>query len=107
VEARAGEALAQDLAAIGDAEAGTAARAERAFLAAVEGDCRVPVAALAQRADDGRLRVRGLVAALDGRRIARGEASDADPGRAGRSAAEAALAAGGGVILAALREAGR
>jgi hydroxymethylbilane synthase len=103
VEARAGDGLARDLAAIGDAGATRAAQAERAFLAAVEGDCKVPVAALAEALAGGGLGVRGLVASLDGKRIARGDAADTDPARAGTRAAEAALAAGGGAILAALR----
>jgi hydroxymethylbilane synthase len=103
VETRAGDGLARDLAAIGDPGATRAAQAERAFLAAVEGDCKVPVAALAEALAGGGLGVRGLVASLDGKRIARGEARDSDPARAGTRAAEAALAAGGDAILAALR----
>jgi hydroxymethylbilane synthase len=103
LEARADSALARDLAAIGDAEAGRAALAERAFLGCVEGDCRVPVAALAEPDPSGELRVLGLVAALDGARLARGEARDREPARAGTAAAEAALAAGGAEILAELR----
>jgi hydroxymethylbilane synthase len=103
VEARADSAVARDLAAISDAEAGRAALAERAFLACVEGDCRVPVAALAEPDGSGGLRVLGLVAALDGARMARGEGQDREPARAGVAAAEAALAAGGAEILAELR----
>jgi hydroxymethylbilane synthase len=105
VEARAGDALAQDLTAIGDAEATRAAHAERTFLIRVEGDCKVPVAALGESLPDGTLRARGLIAAPDGTRIARGEACDAEPALAGGRAAEAALDAGGHEILAALRAA--
>ena len=41
--------------------------AERAFLAALDGSCRTPIAALAEL-DADRLRLRGLVASPDGRR---------------------------------------
>ncbi len=51
--------------------------AERAFLAALEGSCRTPIAALAELADGGRLRLRGLVASVDGRRVERTETDGA------------------------------
>jgi len=104
LETRADDPLADALAAVGDAWASRAARAERAFLARVEGDCRVPVAALAEPDGDA-LRVRGLVASLDGARLARGEARERDPERAGDAAARAMLADGGKEILDSLREA--
>ena len=47
--------------------------AERAFLAALDGSCRTPIAALAETAGD-RLRLRGLVASPDGRKVERIEA---------------------------------
>jgi hydroxymethylbilane synthase len=103
VQSRSGEALADDLAALDDPETRRAAEAERAFLALVEGDCKVPVAALAEVQSDG-VRVRGLVASLDGSKLARGSARDADAVRAGTLAARAALDDGGAAILAALRE---
>jgi hydroxymethylbilane synthase len=105
VETRAGDALARDLTALGDPASARAARAERAFLAQVEGDCRVPVAALAEPREGEAVRVRGLVASLDGVQVARGVAEGADPERAGEAAALAALADGGEAILAALRQA--
>jgi hydroxymethylbilane synthase len=56
-----------------------AVRAERAFLSALGGGCRVPIAALA-RIDGDALQICGVVAAADGsrliRREARGEARD-------------------------------
>jgi hydroxymethylbilane synthase len=48
-----------------------ATRAERAFLAALEGGCQVPIAALAMEADDG-LVLHGLIAEVTGRRVVRG-----------------------------------
>ncbi|HEX6309815.1 MAG TPA: hydroxymethylbilane synthase [Longimicrobiales bacterium] len=54
------------------AETRSAADAERAFLAALEGGCQIPIGALATIAD-ARLTLRGLVASLDGRTVVRGE----------------------------------
>jgi hydroxymethylbilane synthase len=47
--------------------------AERAFLGALDGSCRTPIAALAEL-EAGRLRLRGLVASPDGRQLERIEA---------------------------------
>jgi hydroxymethylbilane synthase len=56
--------------------------AERALLAALEGNCRTPIAALAEIVDGGRLRLRALIATPDGRACHRAErsapASDAE-----------------------------
>jgi hydroxymethylbilane synthase len=65
----------------------TAITAERAFLAALDGSCRTPIAGLAEL-DGDRLRLRGLVASPDGRRIERIEAAGA-PADAARLGAEA------------------
>jgi len=107
IEARAGAPLARDLGALTDAHTARAIAAERAFLARLEGDCNVPLAAYAEVRDDGTLRLRGLVASGDGARIARAEAEGADPERLGVAVGDAVLAAGGAEILAALREAPR
>lgn len=86
--------------------AGTAAcvRAERAFLRAVEGDCRVPVGGYAT-VDRGTLRLKAMVGAVDGSQIvehiAMGAVEDAES--IGKEVAEHVLDAGGRVILAALR----
>jgi hydroxymethylbilane synthase len=65
----------------------------------------VPLAALAEPAAGGRLRLRALVASPDGRALARSEeiAPASDAAGAGRRVAEAVLAAGGAEILAGLR----
>ena len=83
---------------------GVATTAERAFLAALEGGCQVPIGALVMPADSD-LVLHGLIADVDGRRVLRGSAP-VDPGAP--SAAGAALASdllrrGAGEILAALR----
>jgi hydroxymethylbilane synthase len=56
--------------AIGDETSSIAVRAERAFLAALDGSCRTPIAALATVAD-GEVRLEGLVARPDGTAIVR------------------------------------
>ncbi|MGB9920382.1 MAG: hydroxymethylbilane synthase [Moorellales bacterium] len=82
----------------------TAVAAERAFLAALQGGCQVPVAAYACL-EGGRLRLQGLVARPDGSRVVRGERK----GRAeeaedlGRVLAEDLLRAGAAEILQAYR----
>jgi hydroxymethylbilane synthase len=85
-------------------ETGVVARAERAYQAALGGDCSIPLAGFAERTSKGELRFRGLVASLDGRTIARaetfGRAEEAE--RLGERVAEAVLDAGGREILLAL-----
>jgi len=103
IEARAGEALARDLAVLTHEPSARAIAAERAFLARLEGDCNVPLAAFADALDGGAFRLRGLVATADGVAIARAEASGDDPEALGRAVAETVLARGGGDILAQLR----
>ncbi|HIE30211.1 TPA: hydroxymethylbilane synthase [Candidatus Poribacteria bacterium] len=62
-------------------ESAVAVTAERAMLAELGGGCQIPIAALG-RVSKGKLKVEGLVAAVDGSRIVRssvcGELSDAD-----------------------------
>jgi hydroxymethylbilane synthase len=74
--------------------------AERAFLRRLEGGCQVPIGAFAQMGHD-QLRLRGLVAALDGSRLVRdeirGPAEQADV--LGTQLADQLLAAGGAEIL--------
>ncbi|MGE0453283.1 MAG: hydroxymethylbilane synthase [Vicinamibacteria bacterium] len=87
-----------------------ATAAERALLARLEGGCQVPVGALAEIAG-GRLRLRGLVADIDGSRVVReeteGVAGDATAAaRLGTALAERLLEAGASPILAKIRAAG-
>ena len=85
-------------------EIGVVARAERAYQAALGGDCSIPLAGFAERTSQGELRFRGLVASLDGATIARAEiaAPEAEAERLGQRVAEAVLDAGGREILLAL-----
>jgi hydroxymethylbilane synthase len=105
IEARGGETLCDDLAALNDAQTERAVRAERGFLARLGADCTIPVACLAEDAAGGMLRLRGLVAAVDGNRIVRGEldVSPEDAAAGGSQLAERILASGGEGILAEIR----
>jgi hydroxymethylbilane synthase len=105
LQTRAGDALESAVRVLDDATARACLAAERAFLVALEGDCNVPLAALAEAGGDGRLRLRALVASPDGSALVRSEqwADVADAELAGRRAADAVRAGGGDEILAALR----
>ncbi|MBW2382622.1 MAG: hydroxymethylbilane synthase [Deltaproteobacteria bacterium] len=108
LEGRAGEALCDDLAVLTSDVNATAAVAERSFLKRLGGDCTIPLAAHCEVSEDGGIQLRGLVASLDGERIARarlhGAARNAEA--LGRDLAESVLAAGGRKILDELRAAG-
>jgi hydroxymethylbilane synthase len=75
-------------------------RAERAFLATLEGGCQVPIAAYAELSGD-RLRLRGLVGEVDGSLLIRKEieGNRGDAEQLGRTLAGQVLAAGGREIL--------
>ncbi len=105
LEARSGEALCDDLAALNDAQTARRVSAERGFLSRLGADCTVPVACLAEDAADGMLWLRGLVAAVDGSRIVRGELEVAagEAAAGGSRLAERILASGGEAILAEIR----
>ena len=71
------------------AETGLAVACERAFLAALDGSCRTPIAGYAQVAGD-RLRFDGIVLSQDGRESyeAHGSGSAGDAAAIGRAAGE-------------------
>ncbi len=85
-------------------ETGVVGRAERAYQAALGGDCSIPLAGFAERTSHGELRFRGLVASLDGATIARAEifGRESEAEQLGEWVAEAVLDAGGREILLAL-----
>jgi hydroxymethylbilane synthase len=78
-------------------------RAERAVSLALGGSCTIPLGAHAELAG-GQLRLRALVAAPDGRRVARVDCAGApsDPEALGAWAAEQLRAQGADEILAAI-----
>jgi hydroxymethylbilane synthase len=94
----------------------TAVRAERAFLAALEGGCQVPIGALVMDGEspgvgeagearaDGRAALHGFIADIGGRRVIRGmRLLGADPVATGQALADDLLARGADAILTALR----
>jgi hydroxymethylbilane synthase len=112
VEVRGADARARDLAAaIDHAATRLAVTAERALLARLEGGCQVPVGGLAVCVAGG-LRLDGLVAALDGRRVVRVSetsrvTSEAEALGLGERAAARLLAGGAAEVLDGIRAAGR
>lgn len=101
IEIRADDACAQRLLTpINDLGTYQAALAERAFLRTLEGGCQVPIGAYAEVVE-GRLRLTGMVASLDGRKIIRedktGSAAEAE--HVGESLAQELLERGAGRLL--------
>lgn len=84
---------------------GAAVEAERAFLRRLEGGCQVPVGALAA-VKNGNLRLRGMVASLDGKLIFKGErtGSPEEAEALGLALAEELLQEGCGTILEQIRQ---
>ncbi len=97
-------AVGEAVRALDHAETRAAVLAERAFLRALGGDCKTPVAAHARLAGT-QIRLTGLVASWDGERMVRGEAAGpvAEGERLGSTLANDLLARGGRAILEALR----
>jgi len=90
-----------------DAETMRAVTAERAFLAALEGGCQVPIGALVLR--EGLAEVlHGFIADPHGRQVLRGSRllGHSDPAECGQLLAHELRERGGAAILAALRAAG-
>jgi hydroxymethylbilane synthase len=88
---------------LADAATSACVRAERAVNRALGGDCTIPLGAFADP-QGASLRLRALVAAPDGRRVARAEALGefSDPETIGRRVAERLQSQGADQILAAL-----
>ena len=92
------------LSALNHASTDVATTAERAFLAALEGGCQVPIGALVMETSAG-LVLHGLIADVEGRRVLRGNTpvDVAHPADAGTRLAAELLQKGAGEILAVLR----
>lgn len=90
---------------LNDAATWQAVRAERAFLAGLEGGCQVPIGALAQL-HDGAVHLWGMIADVRGTRVIRGDigVDVADPESSGRALAARLRDQGAGDILAGLRD---
>jgi len=94
------------LAELNHAQTAMCVRAERAFLSAVEGDCRVPVGA-SVTADGSSLRIRGFIGSPDGvsffEGVKMGDGAGEGAEALGQALARELLDAGGAEVLQALR----
>jgi hydroxymethylbilane synthase len=98
---RAADASARDaLQVVNHPDTHSAIISERALMASLEGSCQVPVAGYAQ-VEDGKIRLRGLIAALDGSRIVADHVSGSieDAASLGTELGGRLRAAGGDAIL--------
>ena len=106
VQARADdERMRELLAPLNDERTSIATRAERAFLAALEGGCQVPIGALVSSID-GTPRLYGMLADLSGRHIVRGSRplDPLDPEATGEALAAEIRSRGGASLLVELRQ---
>jgi len=87
---------------LNDAATARCVQAERAVSRALGGSCAVPLGAYAEVSKNGGLRLRALVASLDGRRIARADCESADPAAAAADAVSELRRQGAAEILSAL-----
>ena len=109
IQARSDDSLMTDLLRPLDHEpTSIATRAERAFLAALEGGCQVPIGALMSDAGD-RPTLYGMLADLSGRHVVRGSRElDLDqPEKTGETLAAEIRARGGSSLLVELRQASK
>ncbi|MDP7642823.1 MAG: hydroxymethylbilane synthase [Alphaproteobacteria bacterium] len=98
IECRADDGRGRDrLEALNHKESALCVAAERALLAALDGSCRTPIAALAEMRSNGRLYLRALIARPDGSMVHRAErqGAAADGVAMGRDAGAELRAAGG------------
>jgi hydroxymethylbilane synthase len=63
------EPSARFLAKLNHEETRVAVVTERAFLAALDGSCRTPIAGYARKGEDGQLHFDGLVSSVDGKQV--------------------------------------
>ncbi|HEX9774615.1 MAG TPA: hydroxymethylbilane synthase [Actinomycetota bacterium] len=103
VECRASDKLLRPaLAELEDPDSRAAFEAERSFSVALGGDCSLPLGALAE-ADGERIRLRGLIGSLDGKRILRDQIEGDDPEKVGLELAERFRALGAEEIIAEIK----
>ena len=105
VQIRVGDTRMEEMAAaLNDEPTMIATRAERAFLAALEGGCQVPIGALALETESG-LVLHGLIASVDGRAVVRGSRpmEDGDPELSGVRLANELRSRGATEVLGTLR----
>jgi len=98
VEIRQGDKLEEIVSALHHPFTALAVRAERAFLAKLEGGCQVPIAAYG-KVEGEKVILQGMVASLDGGRVFRGEEEGDDPEEVGVRLGERLLEAGAEEVL--------
>ena len=98
VECREGDGVMELLGPLNHPQTALEVRAERAFLERMGGGCQVPMGALA-RSVQGRVRLRGMVSSLDGRRFFVGEEEGLGAEEVGRRLAERLLREGAEEVL--------
>ena len=99
IQVREGDAeLYQSLRSLNDAETEIVVEAERRFLEHFGGGCHVPLGALAYRSG-GMLRLSGLVASVDGKRLIRKSIDGDDPALLGRRLADMLKEEGAGGLI--------
>jgi hydroxymethylbilane synthase len=86
---------------LADAPTAACVRAERAVSLGLGGSCSLPLGAYAEYAE-GKIRLRALVAAEDGRRVVRAEATGQDPEALGAAVVDELRSRGAEQILAAI-----
>ncbi len=102
VEARRGGRAEAACRALEDPPSARAARAERRIVAALGGDCTLPLGAWA-REDGSKMRLTAVLASPDGRRLCRGDAAGPDPEAVAEACLEALRRDGLEPLLAALK----
>lgn len=89
---------------IHDQDTAITVQAERAFLGSLEGGCQVPIAAHAERQENGDIFLAGLVATPDGQTVIKGELTGKHPTEIGEALADQLKDQGAKKILDAVKE---
>jgi hydroxymethylbilane synthase len=103
LEVRAGSPAAGLCRALDHPDTARAADAERRVVVAFGGDCTLPLAAWARADGDGQIRLTALLATVDGRHVARGEAVAATPEEVAAACMAALREDGADEVLARIR----
>jgi hydroxymethylbilane synthase len=105
LQTRAGDEAIDYVKCVNDAEAATAATAERSLLAEVAGGCVVPLAGFCERVDANTLRLRACIGESDGSTLLRADLTGDEPVALGHAAGRALISQGGAEIVAKARAA--
>ncbi|MEE3328979.1 MAG: hydroxymethylbilane synthase [Myxococcota bacterium] len=105
LQTREGDALSEQISKLDDSQNAVEAKAERAFLRQLGGDCTIPLAAHCEERGEGRIVIRACLANSDGTTLIHSEVegSRADALALGQRAADDILDSGGRALLRDLR----